>query len=46
MICANNMAAGRSFTKSAKENLAQYLDLGLNLIKIGEEGRVLLPEFP
>jgi len=33
------------FYEIGKENLAQFIDLGLNIIKIGEEGRVLLPEF-
>ena len=33
------------FYEIGRNNLAQYLDLGLNVIKIGEEGRVFLPEF-
>lgn len=33
------------FYEAGKENLPLYLDLGLSLIKIGEEARVPLPEF-
>jgi len=33
------------FYQAGKENLPLYLDLGLSLIKIGEEARVPLPEF-
>jgi len=33
------------FYEISGENLSQYIDLGLNIIKIGEEGRVFLPQF-
>ncbi len=33
------------FYQAGKENLPLYLDLGLALVKIGEEARVPLPEF-
>jgi len=33
------------FYQAGKENLPLYLDMGLSLIKIGEEARVPLPEF-
>jgi phosphatidylglycerol lysyltransferase len=33
------------FYEIGRDHLAQYVDLGLKIIKIGEEGRVFLPEF-
>lgn len=33
------------FYEIGRDHLAQYIDLGLKVLKIGEEGRVFLPEF-
>ena len=42
---ADQNGAGIAFYQVSKENLSLYLDLGLMLIKLGEEARVALPEF-
>ncbi len=38
-------AGWTAFYQAGKENLPLYLDLGLTIVKIGEEARVHLPEF-
>ena len=42
---ADNNGARIAFYQVSKENLPLYLDLGLMLIKLGEEARVLLQDF-
>ena len=42
---ADENGAGIAFYQVSKENLPLYLDLGLVLIKLGEEARVFLPDF-
>jgi len=38
-------AGWTAFYQAGKANLGLYLDLGLTIVKIGEEARVFLPEF-
>jgi len=42
---ADLYAGWTAFYQAGQENLPLYLDLGLAIVKIGEEARVFLPEF-